>query len=275
MTDNKKDLTKNNYEVSICETSKLPKLKKLSVPLSPLTPAIYSAYCSTNENNHTSRRSSKKLKKIEKNSSVRINCKNDGPLDIKEQLKLEKDVNVEILSKTEKDDATKTTSDQNTDSEFVKESNETKLLQVKEDDSFPPEMQPAEQPPLLIYSSLENPPASKEDIIIANSKIMCSIDLSLINRLPLKVSTCNSSNDQIITIHSDNESVTDNTLKDFKHNTHSENIVGSQVLFELKEEDSSPIKKEQFTPTATDLNSVELHWYVIHFLFYNLKYCKL
>lgn len=274
MTDNKKDLSKNNYEVSFCETNTLPNLKKLSVPLSPLTPDIYSAYCSTNENNYTSKRSLKKLKKNENNSSQSINCENDIPFDSKEQLKLEKDVNLDFLSKSAKIDATEYALEGNIESEFVKDSNETKLFQVKEN-SFTSDMQSAEQPPLLINSSLENQPVSpdsKNEISILNSKIMCSIDLSLINRLPLKGSTYNSPNDQIVTIHSDNESVKDNTLKDCIYNTLAENSVGPPISFELKEEGSSPIKKEKLTPTASDLNNVQLHWYVIHFLFCNLKH---
>lgn len=263
LTDNKKDLSKNNYEVSFCETNTLPNLKKLSVPLSPLTPDIYSAYCSTNENNCTSKRSSKKLKKNENNSSQSINCKNDIPFDNKEQLKLENDVNLDFPSKSEKPDATECALEGNMESEFVKDDNETKLFQVKEDNSFTSEMQSAELPPLLINSSLENQsvsPDSKNEISILNSKIMCSIDLSLINRLPLKGSTYNSPNDQIVTIHSDNESVKDNTLKSCIYNTLAENSVGPAMSFELKEEGLSPIKKEKLTPTASDSNNVQLHW---------------
>ncbi|KAG8202003.1 hypothetical protein JTE90_010374 [Oedothorax gibbosus] len=252
LIDTKNDASKSDYGLSFCETSILPPLKKLSVPLSPLTSDIYSAYNSTRGKNHTSKRALKKMKKRESNSLT--NNKLNNPDNSCQKMISENDINEDFGCNSEKVDVSKTTSEENVGTEFIDVSKEDRLVQIAEDSTSTKQL--VNDLPILQKSTLENEPVllvSSNDSNTNNSKIMCSINLSLINRLPKQH---DSPNDQI---HSDNEVAKDDVLKDSLDNSLAVNLTDSQVSFGLNNENSCLIKKEKFTPTTSYLNNNETH----------------
>ncbi|GBL72853.1 hypothetical protein AVEN_128051-1 [Araneus ventricosus] len=275
LPDNKKDLTtENNYEVSFCESDALKKCKTLSVPLSPLAPDVYSAYCtsfkkkshSSSKNKHAIKRKKgpEILPETEDNSSMNsTQCVNLDTLNFNEKPGTDANVNVNILSvvRTENFEMSKDAEEhfnEDIEANFPSKSTNSDISQSENTEDVITEKHASDEEQILDTNveneiSLQTPVNQSETY---NSKILCSINLLLINRLPEKNQVSDFTNDQISNCCSEEDK--EEHLKNSNFNMQENNSVDASAYYSSKQI-SSDIKKEMLTPPDCDLTRIELH----------------
>ncbi|GFY38844.1 hypothetical protein TNIN_401151 [Trichonephila inaurata madagascariensis] len=279
LPDSKKDVSENNYEVSFCETDALSACKPLSVPLSPLAPDVYSAYCTTyKKKSHSSckvKHAAKKKKLSEilpegenglVNSSVcvdSVSLNYDKEPD-EENFKVSSDDIRNDDFETSETCPEVTREDDNMDS--VDKCNKDKVISVSEkDDFFIVEKQinnDIEQLSTLTIeneintqSSIKSPSVNRLEV--HNPKIMCSINLSLINRLPVKAHTSIFTNDQSTNQCSNKEKYIEELIKD-SSNIIQNNVADSEIIGNFKKKPGD-LKEELLIPLVSNLPEAELN----------------
>ncbi|XP_055929148.1 AF4/FMR2 family member 3-like [Argiope bruennichi] len=266
LPDNKKDLTENNYEVSFCESDALKKCKTLSVPLSPLAPDVYSAYSiPSKKKSHSSSKNKHAVKKKkgpeilpETEVTSSMNSTQCFNLDINEKPETDDKLNVDVLStvRTENLEASKNDKEPFNESIDTNFTNKCNISQPENTDNVITEkLASVEEEQIVVTNEgneihLQTSISQSETI---NSKILCSINLSLINRLPEKSDTSNFLNDQIsnsCSIEDKEEYLKDSSIQE------NSSIDGA---FCSSKKISSDIKKEMLTPPDCDLTRIEHH----------------
>ncbi|CAL1274521.1 unnamed protein product [Larinioides sclopetarius] len=268
LPDNKKDLTtENNYEVSFCESDALKKCKTLSVPLSPLAPDVYSAYCtsfkkksnSSSKNKHAikKKKGPEILPDTEDNSSTNsTQCVNLDTLNFNEKSGIDDNMNVNILPvvRTENIEINKNAEEHFNEDIEANFSSKSTLSNISESENIEDVIteKHASDEEQILDTNVENEINLQTTVSPSetyNSKILCSINLSLINRLPEKNQASDFTNDQISNYCSEEEK---------EEHLKNSNLVDANAYYSSKKI-SPDIKKEMLTPPDCDLTRIELH----------------
>ncbi|GIY33349.1 hypothetical protein CDAR_452781 [Caerostris darwini] len=276
LPNNKKGMKEKNYEVSYCETAALNGCKPLSVPLSPLAPDLYcTSYKKKNRSSSKIKRSVKKkcgkesLYEVKESSSINTvqdanvdSLNNDRKSNINELNQTL--TNISNVNKTLHEDETKEFKTSEIIKEPLKEclkndpaKNESfKFLESNH--SFIEERSINNEKEQVCTPTLENEMNSMISINKPDnpdSKITCSIKLSMITRLPLIKDVSNYTNDQTISIQSD---IAKEELLKKSSFTLKNNLSDSQV-YDNFEKNSTDIKKEMSTSPSNHLNKNGFH----------------
>lgn len=251
LIDIKKD--DNDYEVSLCESDALIGCKALSVPLSPLAPAVYSTYC---ENLKKKKKTcSKKFKKGGKRNSLfkaLINNEKDEeetqPCSEMHELQ-ENQINHEICETSNFNDtvpqerkntnASLCTSVTSVNSNLLCKNTNVQLSNTG--DLAKTEL------PLSQNSHSEINSNSFSKVNLNGTEIKCSINLSLLDRVPDKSYESNKLN------HS-NQIDDRKKYKKVLNSESSSNVLPENSTLEVN---SCVIKKERFTPPLCELSRTE------------------
>ncbi|XP_054709567.1 AF4/FMR2 family member 4-like [Uloborus diversus] len=270
----RKSNAENDYEVSICDSA-LIGCKTLSVPLSPLSPAVYSAYCESfkvKKKGHSSSKIKHLFKKKSKKNGVlqgiSVAAKiNDSLNSISNEFEHEKNnkSNPEPVAINSEDNISSTVNS----CENLKEENECKFQPTIEklDVSCSSKLKespisshsrgyctkieseayddfPVSETSNAFSSNLSVQKTCSNSFETRNSQILCSINLSLLDRVPVRICASPKHDSNDLKLFSGNKKVDDNNLSDASNEKHSLN--SSSTI--LNNNSDSVIKREIETP---------------------------